>query len=74
MRNIQKNLVGDWNQKLTINHLINEMLIFSDSLDYQVDKALLPTIGENIYNSYIYDLNDFLLNSENIFFRIYYLV
>ena len=74
MRNIQKNLVGEWNQKLTINHLINEMLTFSDTLGYQVDKALLPTVGEYYYHSYIYDLNDFLLNSENIFFRIYYLV
>ena len=44
MRNIQKNLVGEWNQKLTINHLINEMLTFSDTLGYQVDKTLLPTV------------------------------
>ena len=73
MRNIQKNLVGDWNQKYTINLLINEMLTFSDTLAFQAENRLLPTVGEYIYNSYIYDLNDFLLNNENIFFRIYYL-
>ena len=73
MRNIQKNLVGEWNQKYTINLLINEMLTFSDTLAFQAENRLLPTVGEYIYNSYIYDLNDFLLNNENIFFRIYYL-
>ena len=73
MRNIQKNLVGNWNQKYTINDLINEMLTFSDTLAYQAENKLLPTVGEYIYNSYIYDINDFLLNNENIFFRIYYL-
>ena len=72
MRNIQKNLVGEWNQKYTINHLINEMLTFSDTLAFQAENNLLPTVGEYTYNSYIYDLNDFLLNVDNLFFRVYY--
>lgn len=73
MRNIQKNLVGDWSQKYTINHIINELLIYGDTLAFQVENKLLPAVGEYVYHTYIYDLNDFLLNSENLFFRTYYL-
>ena len=73
MRNIQKNLVGEWNQKKTINNLIFEMMTFSDTLAFQAENKLLPTVGEYIYSSYIYDINDFLLNTENLFFRIFYL-
>ena len=73
MRNIQKNLVGEWNPKKTINNIIFEMLTFSDTLAFQVEKKLLPTVGEYIYSSYDYDINDFLLNRENLFFRTYYL-
>ena len=52
---------------------IFEMLTFSDTLAFQVEKKLLPTVGEYIYSSYDYDINDFLLNRENLFFRTYYL-
>ena len=65
MRNIQKNLVGEWNQKCTISHLISEMLTFSDTLAFQAENNLLPAVGEYFYNSYIYDINDFLINREN---------
>ena len=73
MRNIQKNLVGEWNQKCTISHLIAEMLTFSDTLAFQAENDLLPAVGEYIYSSYTYDINDFLINNENLLFRIFYL-
>ena len=72
-RNIQKNLIGDWNQKYTINNIIEELLTFSDTLAYQSENKLLPTVGEYNYMSYTYDLNDFLINNDNLFFRTFYL-
>ena len=72
MRNIQKNLIGEWSQKCSISDIIYEMLTFSDTLAFQSDFKLLPLVGEYLYGSYIYDLNDFLLNSENLLFRTFY--
>ena len=73
MRNIQKNLIREWKDKYTINDLIHELENFSDTLIFQAEKKLMPNIGEYIYNTYYYDLNDFFLNTDNIFFRVYYL-
>ena len=72
MKNIQKNLIEDWKQNNNINDLISELITFSDAIVFQAENKLLPNVGEYYYNSYIYDLNDFLLNQNNIFFRVYY--
>ena len=72
MRNIQKNIIEQWKQKHTVNDLISGLLNFADIIIFQADNKLFPNIGEYHYNSYIYDLNDFLLNKNNIFFRVYY--
>ena len=72
MKNIQKNLIEQWKQKNTVSDLLSELIIFSKALAFQADNMLLPNIGEYHYNSYIYNLNDFLLNKNNIFFRVYY--
>ena len=72
MKNIQKNLVEQWKPNNTVCDLINELLKFADSIVFQVENKLFPYIGEYHYNSYLYDLNDFLLNPNNIFFRVYY--
>lgn len=72
-RNIQKNLVHNWKINNNINDLIYELFTFSDSLIYQSEEKLLPNIGEYHFNSYVYDINDFLLNNRNYFFRIFYI-
>ena len=72
MKNLQKNLVEHWNQKNTVNDLIHELLKFADSIVFQAENRLFPVLGEYNYNSYIYDLNDFLINKNNVFFRAYY--
>ena len=72
MKNIQKHLIEQWKQNNTICDLIVELNSFSDAIIFQVENKLLPDIGEYYYNSYIYDINDLLLNKNNIFFRVYY--
>ena len=72
MKNIQKNLVEQWKANNTVCDLINELLKFADGIVFQVENRLFPKVGEYYYNSYLYDLNDFLLNPHNIFFRVYY--
>ena len=72
MKNLQKNLIDQWKQKNTVNDLIYELLKFSDSIVFQAENKLLPNLGEYYYHSYTYDLNDFLINENNIFFRVYY--
>ena len=72
MRNIQKNLVYDWKQNNKVNDLLNELINFHDILIYQSNNKLLPNVGEYIYNKHIYNLNDFFLNKNNAFFRVYY--
>ena len=56
-----------------VNDLLNELLYFHDTLINQSEKKLFPNTGEYIYNKYIYNLNDFFLNENNAFFRVYYL-
>ena len=73
MRNIQKDLVYDWKPNNKVNDLLKELLNFHDILINQTDNKLLPNIGEYIYNKHIYNLNDFFLNKNNAFFRVYYL-
>ena len=72
-RNIQKNLIHNWKINNNINDLVHELFSFSDTLIYQSEEKLLPNIGEYHYNSYVYNINDFLLNNRNIFFRILYI-
>ena len=72
-RNIQKNLIHNWKINNNINDLIYELFSFSDSLICQSEEKLLPNIGEYHYNSYVYNINDFLLNNKNCFFRIFYI-
>ena len=74
MRNIQKNLIPEWSNNYTINDLIIKLPLFTDNLDYQVSKKLMPIIGEYEINSMCYDLNDFLLNNNNKFFRAFILL
>ena len=73
MRNIQKDLVYDWKLNNKVNDLLNELLKFHEILMLQSHYKLLPNIGEYIYNKHIYNLNDFFLNKNNVFFRVYYL-
>ena len=72
MRNIQKNLVFNWKQNNKISDVINELPKFSDVLIIQAEKKLFPNFGDYLFEKYVYDLNEFLLNNNNIFFRIYY--
>ena len=72
MKNIQKHLIEQWKQNNTISELIIELKSFSDAIIFQAENKLLPDVGEYYYNSYTYDINDFLLNKNNIFFRVYY--
>ena len=70
MRNIQKNLIPEWNNNCTVNDLIVKLPSFTDNVDYQVSNKLLPDIGEYIIETIYYNLNDFLLNPNNKFFRV----
>ena len=70
MRNIQKNLIPEWSPHYTINNIIDQLFPFIENFDYQINKKLLPSIGEYYIQSTVYDINDFLLNENNKFFRI----
>lgn len=70
MRNIQKNLIPKWNSSNKISELIDEMPKLCDGFEYQIGQSLLPDMGEYYINSKKYDVNDFLRNKNNKFFRL----
>lgn len=70
MRNIRKNLIPDWTNDNNINDIIINLPSFVDIVDYQIESQLLPNIGEYYMKTNIYDINDFLLNENNKFFRV----
>ena len=74
MRNIQNNLIPEWSNNFSINDLIVKIPSLLDSIDYQVSQKLLPSIGEYLINGMHYDINDFLLNSNNKVFKVKILV
>ena len=74
MRNIQNNLIPEWSNNFTINDLIVNIPSLLDNIDYQVSKKLLPIVGEYLINGMHYDINDFLLNSNNKLFKVKILV
>ena len=70
VRNIQKNLILNWTTYCKLSDLIKNMPILIENLDSQITNKLQPDIGEYYINSLHYDLNDFLLNINNKFFRV----
>ena len=70
VRNIQKNLILNWTTYCKLSDLIKNIPILIENLDSQVTNKLQPDIGEYYINSLHYDLNDFLLNINNKFFRV----
>ena len=70
MRNLQENLIPEWSNNNSVNDLIIQLPIFSDDLDYQANNELLPIAGEYYLYPMIYDINDFLLNNNNKFFKV----
>ena len=74
VRNIQNNLIPEWSNNFSINDLIVKIPSLLDSIDYQVSQKLLPSIGEYLINGMHYDINDFLLNSNNKVFKVKILV
>ena len=70
MRNILNNLIPEWSSIYTINSIIDQLFSFIENFNYQIDKKLFPSIGEYNLNSMLYDINDFLLNHNNKFFRV----
>ena len=70
VRNIQKNLILNWTSYCKLSDLIKNIPILIENLDSQVTNKLQPDIGEYYINSLHYDLNDFLLNINNKFFRV----
>ena len=70
MRNIQKDLIPKWNSSNKISELIEELPKFCNSFEYQIGQSLLPNIGNYFINSYKYDINDFLRNQSNKFFKL----
>jgi hypothetical protein len=70
MRNLQKNLIPKWSISNKVSELIEELPNLCNNFEYQVDKGLLPNLGEYSINSYEYDINDFLRNPNNKCFKI----
>ena len=71
IRNIQKNLISEWKPNNSTIDLINEIPTFAESIDYQVNQKILPNVREFFIGDYNYDINDFLLNRNNILFKIF---
>ena len=70
MKNVQKNLIPKWSSTNKISELIEELPNLCNHFDYQIEKGLLPDVGEYSINSYNYDINDFLRNKNNNCFKI----
>ena len=70
MRNILKNLIPEWSDNYSVNDIISKFPSFVENIDFQINNKLLPSVGEYYIKSVYYDINDFLLNSNNKFFRI----
>lgn len=70
MRNIQNKLVLYWSKTNKIYDLIIELPIFCYNFEKQVKEGFLPNLGIYYLSSYIYDINDFLSNNNNICFKI----
>ena len=69
VRNVQKNLIPNWDDNIKISDLIRKIPILIENIDFQINNKLLPDIGEYYINSFHYDINDFFLNQNNKFFR-----
>ena len=70
MRNIQNKLVLYWSKTNKIYDIISELPIFCDNFEKQVKEGFLPNLGNYYLLSYVYDINDFLSNNNNICFKI----
>jgi len=70
MRNIQNKLVLYWSNNNKIYHLISELPKFCYNFEKQVKEGFLPNVGSYYLSSYVYDINDFLSNNNNICFKI----
>ena len=70
MRNIQNKLILYWSNKNNISEIISELPSFCNNFENQVKEGILPNIGSYYLNSYKYDINDFLSNTNNICFKI----
>ena len=70
MRNLQKDLIPKWNTSNKVSELIEELPNLCNNFEYQVDKGLLPDLGEYSINSYEYDINDFFRNPNVKCFKI----
>jgi hypothetical protein len=69
VRNIQKNLIPNWDDNIKLTELIRNIPILIENIDFQITNKLLPDVGEYYINSLHYDLNDFFLNPNNKFYR-----
>lgn len=70
MRNIQNKLVLYWSKVNKIYDLISEIPTFCYNFEKQVKEGFLPNLGNYYLSSYVYDINDFLSNNNNICFKI----
>lgn len=71
MRNIQKNIIPYWSSSTsTIFDIIENIPELMNSIDFQLKCELNPKLGEYMLINYEYDINDFLLNTNNKIFKI----
>ena len=70
MRNIQRYLIPKWTSSNKISELIEELPNLCNNFEYQISQGLLPNMGDYSINSYIYDINDFMRNPNNILYKI----
>jgi hypothetical protein len=70
MRDIQNKLILYWSNSNKISDLIKELPTFCDTYEKQVKEGILPNVGTYYLSPYIYDINDFFQNNNNICFKI----
>ena len=70
MSDIFNKIILFWSKKEKISEIFKKIPIFCQNLEFQIKQGFLPIIGNYYLNGYLYDINNFLANENNICFHI----
>ena len=73
MSDIFNKIILFWskNEKISkISEIFEKIPIFCKNLEFQTKQSFLPLIGKYYTNSFLYDINNFLANENNLCFHI----